>query len=102
VRRGVSKEEIKRFAWLGKDRQKANVEQKEEEEGTKMETKPKYEKKKNFVSFSSGCRLMFSHMDKFQCWVATKDVAWAKMIRLSNLTTFKLTPIKHPIVKEFL
>lgn len=67
-----------------------------------METKPKYEKKKNFVSFSSGCRLMFSHMDKFQCWVATKDVAWAKMIRLSNLTTFKLTPIKHPIVKEFL
>ncbi len=41
-------------------------------------------------------------MDKFHSWVASKDVAWVKMIGLSGLTTFKLTPIRHPIVKEFL
>jgi hypothetical protein len=102
MRRGVSKEDVKRFAQLGKDRQKVIVEQKGEEEGTKMETKLENEIKRKIVSFSNGCRLMFSDMDKFQCWVVTKDVTWAKTIRLSDLTTFKLTPIKHPIVREFL
>jgi hypothetical protein len=34
--------------------------------------------------------------------VASKDVAWAKSIRLANLTTLNLMPIKDPIIKELL
>jgi hypothetical protein len=45
---------------------------------------------------------MFSQMDKFQRWVASRDVAWVKLIGLFGLTTFKLTPIRHAIMKEFL
>jgi len=36
---GVSKEEVKKLTHLGRDKQKIIVEQKKEEEGTKMETK---------------------------------------------------------------
>jgi hypothetical protein len=36
---GVSKEEVKKLTHLGRDKQKNIVEQKKEEEGTKMETK---------------------------------------------------------------
>jgi hypothetical protein len=67
-----------------------------------MEIESKNEKRRKIVSFFGGNRLMFSLMDKFQCWVASKDVAWEKMIRFSSLTTLKLTPIKHLMVKEFL
>jgi hypothetical protein len=35
-------------------------------------------------------------MDKFQHWVVTKDVVCANTIDLSSLT-----PIRHPMVKEF-
>jgi hypothetical protein len=66
-----------------------------------MEIKPKNERRKIMTFFNRGS-LMFSQMDKFQCWVASKDVAWAKKIAFFYLTTFKLTPIRHPIVKEFL
>ncbi len=45
---------------------------------------------------------MFSQMDKFQRWVASRDVTWVKLIGLSGLMTFKLTAIRHPIIKEFL
>jgi len=30
---------------------------------------------------------MFSRMDMFQCWVASRDVAWENLIRLASLTT---------------
>jgi hypothetical protein len=62
----------------------------------------KLENERKIVSFFDEGRLMFSHMDKFQHWVAIKDVAWAKMIGLFDLTTLKLTPIRHLVVKEFL
>jgi hypothetical protein len=67
-----------------------------------MEIELKNERRKEIVSFFGGGRMMFSQMDKFQCWVASRDVAWAKMIRFSGLTTLKLTPIMHIVVKEFL
>jgi len=54
------------------------------------------------MSFSGGGRLMFNQMDKFQHWVASKNVMWANMIGLSSLTTLKFTPIRHSMVKEFL
>jgi hypothetical protein len=66
-----------------------------------MEIKLKNERRK-IMSFSGGGRLMFNQMDKFQHWVASKNVMWAKMIGLSSLTTLKFTPIRHPMVKEFL
>jgi hypothetical protein len=40
-------------------------------------------------------------MDKFLCWVTSRNVAWVKTIRLSSLTTLKLTFIRH-LIKEFL
>jgi hypothetical protein len=67
-----------------------------------MEIEPENERRMKIVSFFGGSRFMFSPMDKFQCWVVSKDVAWTKMIGLSGLTTLKLTPIKHLVVKEFL
>jgi hypothetical protein len=65
-----------------------------------METKLENKRRRKNVIFFSGGRLMFNQMDKFQCWVANKDVAWAKSIGLANLTTLKLTPIKHPIITQ--
>jgi hypothetical protein len=65
-----------------------------------METK--LEKKRRRIFFSSGHRLMFSQMDKFQCWVINKDVTWAKSIGLFGLMTFKLTPMRHLVIKKFL
>lgn len=56
----MNKEEAERLAQLSRERQKVVVEQKEEEEGTKMKTKPKNEKRRKTVNFSSGGRLMFS------------------------------------------
>ncbi len=47
---GVSKEEAKRLAQLGRDRMKATLEQKEEEEGTEMEIELENEKRRNAVS----------------------------------------------------
>jgi hypothetical protein len=41
-------------------------------------------------------------MDKFHYWVVSSDVTWAKTIGLFGLMTLKSTPIRHPIVKEFL
>lgn len=67
-----------------------------------MEIKIENKKRRKIMSFFGGRRLMFSQTDKFQRWVANKDVAWANSIGLFGLTTFKLTPIKHPVVKEFL
>jgi hypothetical protein len=67
-----------------------------------METKSENEKRKKIVSFFGGSKFMFNQMDKFQCWVANMDVTWAKTIGLFGLMTLKLTPIRHPIVKEFL
>jgi hypothetical protein len=46
-------------------------------------------------------RILFSQMDKFQCWVVSQDVMWACIIKLFGLTTLKLLPIQH-LVKEFL
>lgn len=67
-----------------------------------MEIEPENEKRKKIMRFFGGGKLMLSQMDKFQHWVASKDVARAKMLGLFGLTPFKLTPIKHLIVKEFL
>ncbi len=66
-----------------------------------METKPEIKRKRNIISLYSGSRIMFSQMDKFQCWVACRDVTWTRMIGLCGLMTFELTPIQH-LVKEFL
>jgi hypothetical protein len=41
----MSKKEVKRLSQLRRDRQKAVVEQNEEEEGTKMEIEPKNERR---------------------------------------------------------
>jgi hypothetical protein len=66
-----------------------------------METELENERRRKNVSFFDGGRLMFSHMDKFQCWATSKDEAWSKLIRLAGLTTFKLTPMKHLVIKDF-
>lgn len=50
----VSKEEAKRLSQPEKYRQKDVVEQKEEEEGTKMDIEPKIGRKRNIVSFFGG------------------------------------------------
>jgi hypothetical protein len=63
---------------------------------------PKSARWRTSVSFFSWGRFMFSQMDKFQHWVASRDVAWAKLIGLANVKTFKLMPIKHPVIKELL
>jgi len=97
---GLNKEDAKRFSHLKRNGQKNAIEQNKEEEGIEMETKPKNERRRKI--FSSGVRLMFSQMDKFQHSVTSRDVTWAKSIRLSGLLTLKLTPIMHPIVKKFL
>ncbi len=47
----ASKEEAKRLSQLGKDMHKAIIEQKEEEEGIKMEIEPKNERRRKIVSF---------------------------------------------------
>ncbi len=61
----MNKEKAERFLQQKKDRQKVVVEQKEEEEGTKMETEPKNMKKQKIMNFSGGGRILFSQMDKF-------------------------------------
>jgi hypothetical protein len=38
---------------------------------------------------------MFSHMHMFQCWVASRDVAWENLIRLASSTT-----CHNPTLKE--
>ncbi len=48
------------FSQLGKHRQKATMEQKEEEEGIEMETQLENEKRRKVVRLFSGNRLMFS------------------------------------------
>ncbi len=66
-----------------------------------MEIEIVNERRKKIVSFSNGGRLMFNQMDKFQHGTK-QDIAWAKLIGLSDLTTLKLTPIMHLVVKELL
>ncbi len=63
----MSKEEAKRLLQLGKDRHKAIIEEKEEKEGTKMETELENERRQKIASFFSGGRLMINYMDKSQC-----------------------------------
>lgn len=65
-----------------------------------METELEIKRKRNIISLYSEGRIMFSQMDKFQCWVACRDVAWTHTIGLCGLMTLKLTPIQH-LVKEF-
>jgi peptide methionine sulfoxide reductase MsrB len=63
----LNKEKAERILQQKKGRQKVVVKQKEEEEGTKMETKLKNEKKQKIMNFSSGGRILFSQTDKFHC-----------------------------------
>jgi len=65
MRKGVSKEEVERLVQQERDRHKVVVEQKDEEEGIKMEIKSKTKKKRVIVNLSDGGRIMFSQMDKF-------------------------------------
>lgn len=59
------------------------------------------EKRKMVLSLFGKSRILFSQMDKFQCWVINQDVSWACTIKLFSLTTLKLLPIQH-WVNEFL
>jgi hypothetical protein len=66
-----------------------------------MEIELEIGRKQNIISLFGGGWIMFNQMDKFQCWVASRNVTWAHIIGFSSLMTFKLTPIRH-LVKEFL
>lgn len=93
MRAGVSKEEVERLMQQEKNRHRAFAKQKEDEGGTKMETKLETKKKRVIMNLFDKGRFLFSQMDKFDYWVASRDVAWACILGLSNLTTLKLTPI---------
>jgi hypothetical protein len=53
------------------------------------------------VIFSSRRKIIFLEMEKFQWWIARKDVKWAQHIDVSGLLGMYLSPIR-PLMKEFM
>jgi hypothetical protein len=51
------------------------------------------------VTFFGKGKIIFAKMDKFQRWIAGKDVEWAKHVSIFGLFNIQFSPVR-PLVKE--